>query len=71
MTFGRVNSLTGTGNDVRFLQIDVPIQPGNSGGSLLSTHWGSCGYRLGHFEPGSGLPIGRVIIIPIFVGLSL
>lgn len=37
-TFGRVNSLTGIGNDVRFLQIDVPIQPGNSGGPLISTH---------------------------------
>jgi S1-C subfamily serine protease len=37
-TFGRINSLTGIGNDVRFLQIDVPIQPGNSGGPLISTH---------------------------------
>jgi S1-C subfamily serine protease len=36
-TFGRVNSLSGIGNDVRFIQIDVPIQPGNSGGPLIST----------------------------------
>ena len=43
MTFGRVNSLTGTGNDVRFLQIDVPIQPGNSGGPLISIHGGVVG----------------------------
>lgn len=33
--FGRVNALTGVGGDPRFLQIDVPIQPGNSGGPLL------------------------------------
>lgn len=34
-TFGRVNSLKGIADDVRFLQVDVPIQPGNSGGPLL------------------------------------
>lgn len=34
-TFGRVNSLSGAGDDVRFLQIDVPVQPGNSGGPLF------------------------------------
>jgi S1-C subfamily serine protease len=35
-TFGRINSLSGIKGDVRFLQIDVPIQPGNSGGPLLN-----------------------------------
>jgi len=35
-TFGRINSLTGLKDDVRLLQIDVPIQPGNSGSPLLS-----------------------------------
>jgi S1-C subfamily serine protease len=35
-TFGRINALSGIGDDVRFLQIDVPIQPGNSGGPLLN-----------------------------------
>lgn len=35
-TFGRVNSTTGIQNDVRLVQIDVPIQPGNSGGPLLN-----------------------------------
>ena len=34
-TFGRVNSLSGVKGDIRFLQIDVPIQPGNSGGPLI------------------------------------
>ena len=34
-SFGKVNSLSGIKDDVRFLQIDVPIQPGNSGGPLF------------------------------------
>ncbi|MGH0036775.1 MAG: S1C family serine protease [Myxococcota bacterium] len=34
-TFGRVNALSGAEGDTRFLQVDVPIQPGNSGGPLL------------------------------------
>lgn len=34
-TFGRVNALSGIQDDIRFLQIDVPIQPGNSGGPLI------------------------------------
>lgn len=35
-SFGRVNALTGIKDDFRFLQIDVPIQPGNSGGPLIN-----------------------------------
>lgn len=35
-TFGRVNALSGLSDDPNFLQIDVPIQPGNSGGPLIS-----------------------------------
>ncbi|MEC9344832.1 MAG: serine protease [Pseudomonadota bacterium] len=34
-TFGRVNALSGIDDDVRFIQVDVPIQPGNSGGPLF------------------------------------
>jgi S1-C subfamily serine protease len=36
-TFGRVNASTGFKDDVRFVQIDVPIQSGNSGGPLIDT----------------------------------
>ncbi len=36
-TFGRVNALSGMKGDERFAQIDVPIQPGNSGGPLLTS----------------------------------
>jgi S1-C subfamily serine protease len=35
-TFGRVNSLSGIQDDLRLVQIDVPIQPGNSGGPLIN-----------------------------------
>lgn len=35
-TFGRVNALSGVGGDIRYAQIDTPIQPGNSGGPLLN-----------------------------------
>jgi S1-C subfamily serine protease len=34
--FGRINALTGLADDVRYMQIDVPVQPGNSGGPLLN-----------------------------------
>jgi S1-C subfamily serine protease len=36
MTFGRIISLSGPDDDGRMVQIDVPIQPGNSGGPLLN-----------------------------------
>jgi S1-C subfamily serine protease len=35
-SFGRVNALSGIGDDPRLVQIDVPIQPGNSGGPLVN-----------------------------------
>ncbi len=36
-TFGRVNAMSGDKDDIRYMQIDVPIQPGNSGGPLVTT----------------------------------
>lgn len=35
-SFGHVNALSGIQDDPRFMQIDVPIQPGNSGGPLIN-----------------------------------
>lgn len=34
-SFGHINSDSGIGGDIRMFQIDVPVQPGNSGGPLL------------------------------------
>ena len=34
-TFGRINALSGLKGDARFFQIDIPVQPGNSGGPLI------------------------------------
>lgn len=36
ITFGHINSSTGIRGDARYIQIDVPIQPGSSGGPLLT-----------------------------------
>lgn len=36
VTNGLISSLTGVANDPKFFQISVPIQPGNSGGPLVS-----------------------------------
>lgn len=35
-TFGRVNAFSGIEGDIRFAQVDLPLQPGNSGGPLLN-----------------------------------
>lgn len=37
-TFGRINAYSGIRNDQKVYQIDVPLQPGNSGGPLISEH---------------------------------
>jgi len=36
-TFGRINAMSGLKDDIRLMQIDVPIQPGNSGGPLINS----------------------------------
>jgi S1-C subfamily serine protease len=37
-TFGHINSLSGIGGDIRYYQIDTPIQPGSSGGPLTNSY---------------------------------
>jgi hypothetical protein len=32
---GEIASLSGAGDDARYFQINVPMQPGNSGGALV------------------------------------
>jgi S1-C subfamily serine protease len=38
ITDGLVSSLSGPDNDIRYLQITAPVQPGNSGGPLIDSH---------------------------------
>ena len=38
VSFGHINADSGIQGDIRFLQIDVPVQPGNSGGPLVDEH---------------------------------
>ena len=38
LTKGEIASLSGTGDDPRYFQISVPVQPGNSGGALVDDH---------------------------------
>ncbi|MBL69840.1 MAG: hypothetical protein CMO74_15585 [Verrucomicrobiales bacterium] len=40
-TNGRINSRTGLQDDARQFQIDVPVQPGNSGGALIDETTGN------------------------------
>jgi S1-C subfamily serine protease len=35
LTKGEIASLSGAGDDVRYFQTSVPVQPGNSGGALV------------------------------------
>jgi S1-C subfamily serine protease len=37
---GEIASLSGAGDDARYFQISVPVQPGNSGGALVD-EWGN------------------------------
>jgi serine protease Do len=37
-SLGNTSALSGLGDDSRYLQISVPVQPGNSGGPLLDQH---------------------------------
>jgi S1-C subfamily serine protease len=50
-TFGHVNALSGLQGDPRFAQVDVPIQPGNSGGPLLDDEGEVVGVVMGTLDP--------------------
>jgi S1-C subfamily serine protease len=61
-TTGNVTALSGLRNDSRFIQIQVPVQPGNSGGPLLDMSGGAIGVvtlrldALAMMEGGGGVP---------------
>lgn len=49
-TFGRVNALSGARNDSRVIQIDAPLQPGNSGGPVLNRRGEAVGVVMSTFS---------------------
>jgi S1-C subfamily serine protease len=49
-TFGRVNALSGPRNDSRLLQVDTPLQPGNSGGPILNNRGEAVGVVIATFS---------------------
>jgi S1-C subfamily serine protease len=56
-TFGRVNALSGPGNDSRVLQIDAPLQPGNSGGPVLNGRGEAVGVVMSTFSTARALRV--------------
>jgi S1-C subfamily serine protease len=50
VTTGTVTALAGIGNDTRFLQMTVPVQPGNSGGPLLDLEGRVVGVVVGKLD---------------------
>lgn len=50
VTTGTVSALAGIGNDTRFLQTTVPVQPGNSGGPLLDLEGRVVGVVVGKLD---------------------
>lgn len=60
-TFGHVNSTTGMQGDQRFAQVDVPIQPGNSGGPLIDGEGGVVGVVTSMLHPKLTMEMAGVV----------
>jgi len=60
-TFGHINSTTGMQGDRRFAQIDVPIQPGNSGGPLIDGAGGVVGVVTSMLHPKVTIEVAGVV----------
>ena len=60
-TFGRVNALSGFQDDERYCQVDVPIQPGNSGGPLLNTRGEVVGVVTSMLHPMATMEVAGVV----------
>jgi S1-C subfamily serine protease len=50
VTTGIITALAGMGNDMRFLQMTTPVQPGNSGGPLLDEKGNVIGIVVSKFD---------------------
>jgi S1-C subfamily serine protease len=63
-TLGYVTSLSGIQDDTRFLQISVPVQPGNSGGALVDMSGSAVGVVVAQLNAGQNV---NFAIQPSFV----
>src|SRR6202142_2614570 len=52
---GEIASLSGAGDDPRYFQISVPVQPGNSGGALVDEHGNVIGIVSAKLDAGAAL----------------
>ncbi len=52
---GEIASLSGAGDDARYFQISVPVQPGNSGGALVDERGNVIGIVSAKLDAGAAL----------------
>ena len=52
---GEIASLSGAGDDPRYFQISVPVQPGNSGGALVDERGNVIGIVAAKLDAGAAL----------------
>jgi S1-C subfamily serine protease len=52
---GEIASLSGAGDDPRYFQISVPVQPGNSGGALVDERGNVIGIVSAKLDAGAAL----------------
>ncbi|HEV2435157.1 MAG TPA: trypsin-like peptidase domain-containing protein [Verrucomicrobiae bacterium] len=55
MAKGEIESLSGAGDDPRYFQISVPVQPGNSGGALVDARGNVIGIVSAKLDAGAAL----------------
>jgi S1-C subfamily serine protease len=60
-TFGRINASTGMQGDARYAQIDVPIQPGSSGGPLIDRRGEVVGVVTSMLHPRAAMEAAGVV----------
>lgn len=68
-TFGRVNALSGIQGNTRHLQIDVPVQPGNSGGPLIDSKGRVVGIVHAGLSPGIAQNVNYAVKADYLIGI--
>src|SRR5215831_19344876 len=69
-TLGNITSMTGMGDDTRFLQMSTPIQPGNSGGPLLDMSGAVVGVVVAQLSAVNMMLAGSSVLQNVNAGVS-